>query len=185
MRDDDRKDHNDRHWPGAGGRRWRAAGAAAAWAVALAVGGCAGGPSIAVQTVLNYDQCQGIEAGLTQVDIGDVAGIRGSTLLRMSEPERATGTGGDGTDEPLLIAISRGHQPTPGYRLTLEGAERRDTTALIRVTWESPASGAVLPQVMTHPCLVVSLDAGPWQQVEAVDQSGRKVGSLTLTGVSR
>ncbi len=51
---------------------------------ALLLGACAGEQSLNATTVLSYDQCQGIDAGLTRVDYAQVAGIRGSTLLDMS-----------------------------------------------------------------------------------------------------
>lgn len=145
-------------------------------ALTLAFGGCAGNAGLEAVSVLSYDQCQGIGDGLTRVSYADVAGIRGSTLLDLSAPDAA---GPQGEDDVLLVAISRGQQPTPGYRLTLEGAHRREDTAVIEVHWSTPESGAVLAQVMTHPCLVVGLSADV-ARVEAVDQTGADLGSLTL-----
>lgn len=142
---------------------------------AAMLGGCADDSAVTATTVLNYNQCQGLEAGLTRVDYAAVAGIRGGTLLGMSRPK------GDAQgDDLLLVAISRGRQPTPGYGFTLEGAHRRDSTVVISVNWETPASGAVLPQTLTHPCLVVGLPRAGFERVEAVDQTGESLGELEL-----
>jgi hypothetical protein len=162
-------------------------GAAAALALGLTfAGGCADS-SVEAVTVLNYNHCRGLEAGLTRVDYAAVAGIRGSTLLSMTEPEQNRPEGADQPGNPaepgddlLLVAISRGRQPTPGYAFALEGARRQDGTAVVSVRWDTPESGAVLAQVMTHPCLVVSLPGTGLTRVEAVDQSGTSLGSLDL-----
>ncbi len=148
--------------------------------------GCAGEPHLSTRTVLEFDQCQGIDAGLSRVRTHDLAGIRGSTLLRMtnggSKPDPATAGAADrAADEPLLIAVSRGRQPTSGYRLSLEDAVRQGNTGLLRLNWEVPPSGSVLPQVMTHPCLVVSVDPQGLARVEARDQTGAVIGALELS----
>lgn len=144
--------------------------------LALAAG-CTDDAAIEAVTVLDYERCQGLDAGLTRVDYAAVAGIRGGTLLEMSDPE---GNEAAPDDDVLLIAISRGRQPTPGYGFTLEEAYRDGATAVVRVRWETPEAGAVLPQMLTHPCLVVALPRDTFQRVEAVDQHGGRIGSLEL-----
>ncbi len=153
--------------------------------------GCAGdGGRVEATTVLTYNQCRALEAGLTRVSYDQVAAIRGNTLLGMtagaapgdgapdapatSPPEKAA------AQSPLMVAISRGRQPTPGYSLTLEGAHRRGRTAVVSVQWHVPKPGAVLAQVITYPCLVVALPQADFRRVEAVDQSGALLGSLDL-----
>lgn len=141
--------------------------------------GCAGGTRLDASTLLAYDQCQGVDTGLTRVDYPDVAGMRGSTLLDLSRSdEPADDAGGD--SPALLIAISRGRQPTPGYGLSLVEARRFGNRAVIEVRWRTPESGAVLAQVMTHPCLVVGLPEQGLERVEAVDQAGDSLGTLDL-----
>ncbi|MEQ8859429.1 MAG: protease complex subunit PrcB family protein [Pseudomonadales bacterium] len=146
-------------------------------AVMLLASGCGAGPRIDATSVLSYDRCRGIDAGITRVDFADVAGIRGGTLLNMTRPQPDA----DGAaDEPLLVAISRGRQSTPGYAMTLEDARRRGTTALVTVTWATPGPGAVLEEKLTHPCLVVALPRGELTRIEAVDQNDNPLGSLDL-----
>lgn len=143
--------------------------------IVLALAGCAGGSTLPATTVLAYDQCQGLSPGLTRVDFGAVAGIRGSTLLSMTPNEAS-----QAPEQTLLVAISRGRQPTPGYTLSLTGARRDNGTAIIDVSWTTPPAGAVLAQMLTHPCLVVGLMEGDLKRVEARDQSGTTLGTLDL-----
>jgi hypothetical protein len=138
--------------------------------------GCAGERRLTVETVLNYDQCQGITAGLTRVGYAEVAAIRGGTLLNLSGPEEAANQ----NEDVLLVAISRGQQPTPGYALSVADARRRNGSAVIQVDWTTPPSGAVLPQVLTHPCLVVGMSRSDLSRVEAVDGAGTSLGILEL-----
>lgn len=163
----------------------RAVAAALCWAAA----GCSGGASrdaLEATTVLTYDRCRGLEPGLTRVDYPAVAGIRGSTLLTAGDsthagepvPGNAAEKGG-----LLLVAISRGEQPTPGYGLTLDGARRREHTAVVLVEWRVPEPGAILPQAVTHPCLVVALPAAAGlERVEARTEAGGVLGTLELAG---
>jgi len=148
--------------------------------VAAAAGGCAGGPGMDATTVLSYDQCQGIDTGLTRVSYPDVAGIRGSTLLNMTRSDEPAAPAGEAGSPALLVAISRGQQPTPGYSMTLADAQRVADKAVLTVRWQTPDSGAVLAQVMTHPCLVVGLPEQGITQVEAVDQYCDSIGTLAL-----
>ena len=145
-------------------------------ALLILAGGCAeDAATLNVTTVLNYNQCQGLEPGLTSVDYAAVAGIRGGTLLGMTQPDDT-----DPDDDLLLVAISRGQQPTPGYGFTLEEARREGGTAVVSVRWKTPEPGAVLAQMMTHPCLVIGLEPEGLTRVEVVDQTGVSLGTLDL-----
>jgi hypothetical protein len=140
----------------------------------LLAAGCAGNGRLDAVSVLRHDQCEGLVAGLTRVDFAAVARIRGGTLLGMAAAQP------DVEDDLLLIAVSRGSRPTAGYALELVGARREATTAIIEVRWQAPEPGAMLAQVITHPCLVVGLPAEAIARVEARDQYGEPIGSLDL-----
>jgi hypothetical protein len=140
----------------------------------LMAAGCAGNGQLDAVTVLRHDQCEGLEPGLTRVDMAALARIRGSTLLGMAAPEP------DAADDLLLIAVSRGSQRTAGFSLELERARREGATAVIEVRWQAPEPGAMVAQVITHPCLVVGLPADAIDRVEARDQYGEPLGNLDL-----
>lgn len=150
------------------GRKWPLA------LLAFGMAGCAGPTPIEAVAVLQHGHCQGVDSGVTRVDYADLARIRGSNLLSLSTPE-----GGE-TGNLLLVAISRGQQPTPGYALSLDSASAEGTTALIRVRWDSPSADAVLAQMITHPCLVVGLPSASFSKVRVVDQDYDELGRLTV-----
>ncbi len=147
------------------------------WALlllALGAAGCAGPAPLEAVAVLQHGQCQGVDSGVTRVDYADLARIRGSNLLSLSTPDRGE------TGNLLLVAISRGEQPTAGYALSLDSASAEGTKALIRVRWDSPSADAVLAQVITHPCLVVGLPSASFSQLHVVDQDDDELGRLTI-----
>ncbi|MCZ6617832.1 MAG: protease complex subunit PrcB family protein [Gammaproteobacteria bacterium] len=137
--------------------------------------GCTTQDTLSATEVINHGNCQTLESGVSRVNYEDVAKIRGSRLI-----------GGTVTEHPrnppdlLLLAISRGEQPTPGYRLSLIDAYLERETAVIEFFWAEPEAAAVLPQVTTHPCIVVGLQTGPFRNVRAIDQRGNRLGELAL-----
>jgi hypothetical protein len=140
--------------------------------------GCSGSQQLDAVEVLNYGQCTGLEPGLTIVDYATLASIRGSRLI--------AGPGTPSADpDVLLVALSRGAQPTPGYGFTLQAVSRERAQARIRVNWFSPPADAVLAQVITEPCLVVGLPRAGIERVEALDQSGVPIGSVDVTAPAR
>ena len=77
----------------------------------------------------------------------------------------------DFSREGILI-VAMGKKPTGGYGLELnrEFAVISDNTAVLRVSWIEPPKGAVLPQIITSPCLAVILPKGPYSQIHLRDQ---------------
>jgi hypothetical protein len=65
-----------------------------------------------------------------------------------------------------------GQKPTGGYGLELnrEFAVISEDTAALRVSWIDPPKGAILPQIITSPCLVIILPKGPYSQIQLLDQ---------------
>jgi len=122
------------------------------------------------------------------VTLSEVASYRGTELLPQSNPAGQTaqlkpGAGaGQDSDLPLLIALSRGAQPSRGYELHLaDQAKVVDVNSLeIPVYWTEPDPQKSHPLVTTHPCLVVSVPNTGWKNIEAVDQAGTSLGSLAL-----
>lgn len=146
---------------------------------------CAGDAGVQASTVLTYDQCTSLAPGVSRVSYGEVAKLRGSHLITMPPDEdgssgAAISAPAPGDAEALLLAISRGEQPTPGYGFTLEGAYRREQTAVVTVRWETPEPDSMQAQMLTHPCLVVALPRADFARVEVVDTAGAEVGSVDL-----
>ncbi|MFK7915654.1 MAG: protease complex subunit PrcB family protein [Pseudomonadales bacterium] len=133
--------------------------------------GCSGNRPVQAEVLLSHNNCQTLNAGVTEIAMAQIARIRGSRLLRHPAAQQAddeslaTGTtlSAPTSSTPTLsaatrvFAISRGSMPTPGYSMALHSAELADTTLTVRVDWEQPAADAVLAQQLTHPCMVVAL----------------------------
>ena len=137
---------------------------------------CSATNSPTATEVLNHGQCRGVAAGVSLVATGDLSRIRGG-LLSISPPPPVPATPGS-----LLIAISRGPQPTPGYALSLSEVVTNGAVAVIHLQWGQPAPGTVQAQVMTHPCVVVEIPSANLRELRAVDQAGNEIGSIKLPG---
>ena len=77
----------------------------------------------------------------------------------------------DFSREGILI-VAMGQKPTGGYGLELnrEIAVISDDTAVLRVSWIDPPKGAILPQIITSPCLAIILPKGPYSKIQLLDQ---------------
>ena len=138
--------------------------------------GCATGEPLGAAEVLNHRSCKGIAAGITTVSYDDVASLRGSRLIGATDEP----TQSEAPADLLLVAISKGDQPTPGYEFALQDAHLDGATAVISLEWKTPAPNAVLPQVITHPCIVVGLARERLSSVRVVDADGQLIGQLDL-----
>ena len=128
----------------------------------------------AVAEIFNLDYCTGVAAGVRIVAAADLPGIHGGALDL---------PGGEPAPDTTLFVISRGDQPTPGYGFVLadfQSAEEAPETARLTVNWRTPPRDAILPQVITHPCVVVGLPRGSLRRIEVFDQHGTEVGSVDL-----
>ncbi|UCD69074.1 MAG: protease complex subunit PrcB family protein, partial [Betaproteobacteria bacterium] len=90
---------------------------------------------------------------------------------------------GDASKPPLVdfarqgvIAVYMGRRPTAGYGLGLASrnaeVEERGVLTLV-VSWIEPLADAVLAQVITSPCLLVSVPKGDYVTIQVVDGDGR------------
>lgn len=78
----------------------------------------------------------------------------------------------DFSREGLLI-VAMGQKPTGGYGLELnhEIAVVSDDVAVVSVSWIEPQKDAIVPQVITSPCLVIILPKGSYSQIRLLDQN--------------
>lgn len=75
-----------------------------------------------------------------------------------------------------VLCIAMGDKPTAGFSLGLASGEvtMDGTTATVRITWNEPPPGALVPQMLTSPCLLVRLPKAGVSRVRVVDQAGRQ-----------
>ena len=155
--------------------------------IALALGiaagtitGCSSEQRVGTATVLANTNCKGVSNGLAEVSLAEVAGFRGSQLI-FSESSPSASPGSEPL--PIFISISRGAQPSRGFELHLSDQARAvsATDLAIDVYWSEPDLTRPQPQVTTNPCLVVSVPERQWLSIEAIDQHGASLGTLTRT----
>jgi len=134
---------------------------------------CTGAPE--VMSVLTYQNCEQLSAGVKSIDYAEIAGIRGSVMLDYKNDEAPL------RSEALkFLALSKGVQPTSGYTLSLgNNARIVDDKLEIPVIWQTPLPDTLQAQMLTHPCLIVALD---WPQemqnkmnITFVDQNGELI----------
>lgn len=73
-----------------------------------------------------------------------------------------------------LLAIWMGKRPTGGYRIELasDSLSVTEHTAVVIVRWVEPAKGAVLPQRITGPYLLIRIERGDYRRIKVVDEKG-------------
>ena len=69
-------------------------------------------------------------------------------------------------DNQWRLQISLGQKPTLGYGISLQDAELRDDTLVLRVLTQQPAPGVAVAQMISTPCLVVNIPKDGWQQLQ-------------------
>lgn len=140
----------------------------------ILLSGCAKPVELAATEVLNEANCKGAAEGLNIVTYSQVAALRGSTLLGM------TVASNDTESNLLLLSVSKGQQPTAGYSFELRDALLDEQTATLLVYWKQPATDAALAQIITFPCMVVGLEAGPYSRVRVIDQDDQLLGEVQI-----
>jgi PrcB C-terminal len=73
-----------------------------------------------------------------------------------------------------VLLIKMGNKPTGGYGLdVMENAVQiKGETAQVAVEWVAPPAGAVLPQVVTCPFILIRLPKTGYGLIEVLDQHG-------------
>ncbi len=113
----------------------------------LLLAGCST-QAVELLPLLAHHDCR-LSAGVHRVSYAQLAQLRGGILLEQEFLDAAA------AEEDLLVAIALGPQPTPGYGLSLLGPGRlQDGVLSIQLQRTQPPADAILPQVITHPCLV-------------------------------
>jgi hypothetical protein len=77
-------------------------------------------------------------------------------------------------EEVLFVAM--GQKPTAGYQLQLHQNKIIITNeaAVLSLAWIEPPAGAILPQVITSPCILVALPMGNYSRIYILDQKEQK-----------
>jgi len=76
-----------------------------------------------------------------------------------------------------VLYLADEQKPTAGYALRLASPNLNVKLGVASLQLETTTPGGVTAQVMTRPCLLLSLPGGDYQRVEAFDQTGRLWGA--------
>lgn len=145
----------------------------AVFCVILPLGACSTAQLVETVTVLNERNCSNTVAGITERTLAELRRVRQSRLL--APPDDAPIEPADdlpALEQTRIFVFSKGEQPTPGYAFELERSTLEGETLTVAFTWVTPASDAVLAQVLTHPCIAVGIPETKAKRLIAVDQSG-------------
>lgn len=113
----------------------------------------------------------------------EIAWVGSASALAQVYEQIRRGTIGGRTQTPPPVDFARravlwlqmGMQPSAGYGLSLQdqGAAIAADTLTLHVKWLEPAPGRLYAQMVTHPCLLVSVPKGDYHLVEVRDQHGK------------
>ena len=144
-------------------------------ALAACGGQSADGHEVAVRVIAS-----GLQCGRTE-DVS-IAEIRSSEEFNVWLPDFASADMATIFDRERVFVIDMGGRATAGYGLSLARpyARLEHGTVTVALNWQAPAPGAFAAQVITHPCLVVSLEKHPYTDLRIVDQNGAERARLAL-----
>ncbi len=79
--------------------------------------------------------------------------------------------------QSTVIVISMGQKPTPGYAVEVleDSAVLQGESLNISSVWRQPAEGAILAQVLTSPCIAITVSTTRFNTVKINDQQGDTV----------
>jgi hypothetical protein len=75
-----------------------------------------------------------------------------------------------------VVAVYMGRKPTAGYHVSMASraaAVGEHNELILLVSWIEPPGDALLAQVITSPCILVSIPKGNYSTIQIVDESGR------------
>lgn len=75
----------------------------------------------------------------------------------------------------IVVAVYMGNRNTAGYGMGLASGIARigeNNELDLQVSWTEPAEGIVSAQVMTSPCMLVSIPGGGYSTIRAIDEQG-------------
>ena len=143
---------------------------------AVTLGSGCSAPAVEVNEVLNHGVCKTLSKGISRVEFDELARIRGSQLLGTTAPgETPQG------DDIMLVAVSNGSAPTPGYGFELHAVGGSVEEVRLEYRWLTPAPDAVMAQVITSPCSVVQIDSAQTPQAVSAWLDGSLLGKLDLS----
>ncbi len=115
-------------------------------------------------------QCGGAQAGLSW--LGDAESYH-AVLSRTRAPSSGTLPEVDFADTGVVY-VEMGERPTAGYGLDFLGARIEGEALVLELDWREPPEDAFTAQVITQPCLLLSMPKGDYREIRAEDSQGQE-----------
>jgi hypothetical protein len=141
---------------------------------------CGGGDvkksSVVVATQIYSGFHCGSSSGQASVEwIADQMLLEG-TFGKLSKQFATTGTAAPKVDfsNQRVVLVYMGQRPTAGYGLRLASDKFRTykQTAEVTLEWLKPGKGMVTAQVITNPCVVLTIPRAGYERLQIVDMGG-------------
>jgi hypothetical protein len=149
--------------------------------IAAAMAGCvAGGPapskSVPVHALYRHAQCGADypesraiilrDADAFKAAVEDLRRARGSVGINMPAVDFS---------RQAALLVQMGQKPTAGYGLWPEQpvARLRGDVLEVALDWQSPPPGAMLAQVVTSPCMLISIPRASYKTIHVLDATGQ------------
>ena len=118
----------------------------------------------------------GSSSGQASVEwIADQMLLEGA-FSKLSKQFSATGTAAPKVDfsSQRVVLVYMGQRPTAGYGLRLASNKFRayEQTAEVTLEWVKPGKGMVTAQVITNPCVVLTVPKAGYERLQIVDTGG-------------
>lgn len=140
-------------------------------------GGCSPDREVAVTVVRAGTQCGGPAAGPAVRRLGSPAELAAAFAGELGAPPPEADLEG-----AVVLLVAAGQRPTGGHAVELAAptAPVKGGVALVRVVLRAPAPGAMTAQVLTSPCLVVSLPRAGLGEVRVAEGARGLLGVVPL-----
>ncbi len=163
--------------------------------ICLVLAGCSVGAgtsaafqSLVAQQLFSGQQCGGseetvvarwIDEGLAYQELTGI--IHGAVLGKPNKTLPKVDFASHG-----VLMVSMGRQSTTGYFLSLAKNEVKvsNEIATVNLTWQELQPGAMAAQMITSPCVLISLPKADFSKVRIVDQDGLVRGEALLPSSS-
>ncbi len=152
-------------------------------AMLLAVGACQSGiesagvaDTVAIQTVYRDSRCLSDEAEIELLRDAAALADWWRPLASRQFPAKPLpqNLGAIDFDTSTVFVLFMGPLPTAGYDIDLyaDRASVQGTSLTIPASWRNPAPDALLAQVVTNPCMVITVPAARYESVTIRDRRG-------------
>lgn len=152
----------------------------------MAVGACRPGveqpgsaTSVPIRIVHRDQHCPGDSASIEVIKDSAALGQWWQPFARQRFPARPLPQSLATIDfaRSSAIVVYLGSRPTAGYDIELysDRASVQKTSLTIPAQWREPPAGSLAAEVMTSPCVVMTLPAGRYETVTVRDRQGREL----------